>query len=93
MIPVLVTTVHRGVFFGYVGSLDQVQGDTIRLENARNCLYWSSNVRGFLGLAANGPTNDCRVGPRANITLRNVTAVAEVTVEAAQRWEEAPWAR
>lgn len=87
--PVLVTTAHRGVFFGYAnGSTD---GDTIALTKARNCIYWSEEVRGFMGLAANGPTQKCRVGPAADITLRNITAVLEVTPEAVARWEQSPW--
>lgn len=86
--PVLVTTVHRGVFFGYAENTD---GETVTLKKARNCLYWSADVKGFLGLAATGPTDSCRVGPAADITLRNVTSVSEVTPEAVQRWEAAPW--
>lgn len=86
--PVLVTTAHRGVFFGYATRTD---GDTIKLSRARNCLYWSADVRGFMGLAANGPTADCRIGPAADITLRNITAVVDVTADAAAQWESAPW--
>lgn len=60
--PVLVTTEYRGVFFGYATETD---GETIKLDNARNCLYWSTDVMGFLGLAATGPTAGCRIGPPA----------------------------
>lgn len=87
--PVLVTTAHRGVFFGYT---DKTDGETIRLENGRNCVYWSPACKGFLGLAASGPDKDCRIGPRATITLRNITSVSELTPEAAAKWEAAPWA-
>lgn len=86
--PVLVTTAHRGVFFGYAQNTD---GDTITLRAGRLCVYWSRDVRGFMGLAANGPTKGCRVGPPATITLRNITAVAEVTEAAVKAWEAAPW--
>lgn len=86
---VIVTTAHRGVFFGYTSQTD---GETITLTNARNCLYWSADVKGFMGLAATGPSASCRIGPRADITLRNVTAVLEVTPAAAAKWEAAPWA-
>jgi hypothetical protein len=85
---VLVTTEHRGVFFGYT---DKVDGETITLKNARNCIYWSSDVKGFLGLAATGPSATCRIGPRADLTLRSITAVAEVTPAAVAAWEAAPW--
>ena len=85
---VLVTTAHRGVFFGYA---DDTDGDTIELSKARLCVYWSADVRGFMGLAANGPSKGCRIGPPAAITLRAITAVAEVTPAAVALWEAAPW--
>jgi hypothetical protein len=86
--PVLVTTAHRGVFFGYATG---TEGPIVRLKRARNCVYWSSDVRGFLGLAEVGPSRSCRIGARADLELRDVTSVAEVTEEAAKRWEDAPW--
>jgi hypothetical protein len=88
--PVVVTTAHRGVFFGYAEDTD---GETIALKGSRLCVYWSSDVKGFMGLAANGPTKSCKIGPAADITLRNITAVLEVTPEAEAKWVEAPWAR
>jgi hypothetical protein len=86
---VLVTTEHRGVFFGYA---TETSGTTIKLRRARNCLYWSRPVKGFLGLAATGPDSACRIGPPADIELRAITCVAEVTEVAAKAWENAPWA-
>ncbi len=88
--PVLVTTAHRGVFFGYA---DKTAGDTIRLTGGRLCVYWSKDVRGFMGLAASGPSKDCRIGPPATIELRNITAVLEVSKEAVANWEAAPWSQ
>ncbi len=85
---VLVTTTHRGVFFGYA---TDTAGDVIKLRSARNCLYFSRETKGFLGLANKGPVGDSRVGPPANIELRNITCVAEVTAEAIKVWESAPW--
>jgi hypothetical protein len=87
---VLVTTEHGGVFFGYATDTD---GATIALKNARNCIYWSADVKGFLGLASTGPSASCRIGPRADITLRAITCVAEVTPAAVEAWERAPWTR
>lgn len=86
--PVLVTTKHRGVFFGYASN---TSGKTIKLSRARNCVYWDSALHGFLGLAADGPNNACRVGPAADIELRDITCVVEVTPQAVARWETAPW--
>ncbi len=87
---VLVTTAHKGVFFGYTTETD---GATIKLRAARNCIYWSSDVKGFIGLAATGPNKNCKIGPSANIELRDITCVAECAPEAIQAWEGAPWAR
>jgi len=87
--PVIVTTAHRGVFFGYA---EATEGETIKLDRARLCIYWSKDCKGFMGLAANGPTANCRIGPAADITLRNITAVLEVTnPEAVKAWERQPW--
>lgn len=85
---VIVTTAHRGVFFGYT---DKTDGETITLKRARLCVYWSSDLKGFMGLAAQGPSSSCRIGPPADITVRSITAVVEVSPEATKRWEDAPW--
>jgi hypothetical protein len=86
--PVIITTAHRGVFFGYATNTD---GDTIKLKDARLCVYWSDDLKGFMGLASTGPTSKCRIGPRADIQCRNITAVLEVNPEAVKAWEDAPW--
>lgn len=86
--PVIVTTAHRGVFFGYATDID---GETIALKRSRLCVYWSADVKGFMGLAANGPSASCRIGPSADITLRNITAVLDVTPDAVTKWENGPW--
>ena len=87
---VLVTTEFRGVFFGFMSG--KVEDATVTLKQAQNCVYWSSDVRGFMGLAANGPTKNCKVGPAVpSITLNKVTAVVEVSPEAAEKWKSAPW--
>lgn len=87
---VMVCTEHRGVFFGYATNTD---GDVIKLKRARNCIYWTSEVKGFLGLANAGPTKSCLIGPPADIEIRKITCVAEVTEEAAKAWEESPWCK
>ena len=87
----LVTTIHRGVFFGY--ATENVKSKTITIEDARNCIYWSADVKGFLGLAASGPSSSCKIGPKvAELTLTDVTSVSKVTPEATEKWEKAPWA-
>ncbi len=85
---VMVTTSHRGVFFGYA---TDTSGATINLRAARNCVYWPTENKGFMGLANMGPMKGARVGPAADIELRDITSVAEVTECAVAAWESAPW--
>jgi hypothetical protein len=87
---VLVTTAHRGVFFGYA---TDTSGQTIKLRAGRNCLYWAAGNKGFLGLASIGPVNGSRIGPAADIELRDITCVAECTPQATEAWESAPWSK
>jgi hypothetical protein len=89
-IAVVVTTQHRGVFFGYAVNTD---GAIIKLRAARNCLYWPTENKGFMGLAAMGPVKGARIGPAADIDLRDITSVIRCTPEAVQAWEGAPWSR
>lgn len=85
--PVLITTEYRGVFFGYA---TDTSGDTVILNNARNCIYWPSAQGGFGGLATVGPVRGSRIGERVTkLELRKVTSVAEVTEDAAAAWEAA----
>ncbi len=87
---VLVTTEYKGVFFGYAEESNGT-GDTIKLKRARNCIYWPTSNEGFMGLATYGPKQGSRVGPRADIELRKVTSVVEVTPEAVEKWEAIKW--
>lgn len=88
--PLIVTTKHRGVFFGY-GAPGAVT--EIRLEKARMCIYWSADVKGVVGLACTGPSKSCKIGLAAPaITLLEVTSIIECSPEAAEAWEKGPWA-
>ena len=88
-IPMIVTTEHRGVFFGYGEPTTET---TIRLERVRMCVHWSRDVHGVVGLAANGPTSGCRIGPAAPaMTIHKVTGIMEVSKEAEEKWNQEPW--
>lgn len=88
-VPVLVTTEHRGVFFGYAES-SSLSEKTLTLTNCRNCIYWDASIGGFLGLAAAGPNGKCRIGkPAPEVMLHGVTSVSHCTEEAAKAWEAA----
>ena len=87
---VLVTTEHRGVFFGY--AID-TSGASVTLRRARNAIYWRPPVKGFGGLAVTGPDARSRIGPAIpKIELRGITSVSECSPEAVTAWEAAPWA-
>jgi hypothetical protein len=91
---VLVTTEHRGVFMGYATAEDLAESEKtniLTLEDARLCIYWSSDVKGFMGLASHGPSSGCRIGPKACIRVRKITAILTVTPEAEAAWDAAPW--
>jgi hypothetical protein len=82
--PVIITTAHRGVFFGHANPADFDQSN-IRITNARNCISWSRSVGGVFGLASVGPNRECSIGATmAAVTLRDVTAVVECSEDAAE---------
>lgn len=83
--PVIVTTEHKGVFFGYA---DDTTGATVNLKRARMAIYFGT-TRGVMELAETGPTDKSRISARADLELRKITAVLEVTQEATSRWEAA----
>jgi len=87
---VMITTEFRGVFFGYMDKMPE--NGSVTLKQAQNCVYWSSDVKGFMGLAATGPTKSCKVGPAVpSITLNKITAIVEVAPKAEEAWLKQPW--
>lgn len=89
--PVVVTTEHRGVFFGFLNGDDPTE-TTLTISDAQMCVYWSRDVNGVVGLAVTGPTKGCRVTPAApSITLQGVTSVMEATEDALKSWQARPW--
>lgn len=90
--PIVVTTEHRGVFFGYVEPDYEYSPDKIELENARMCVYWSSSTKGVVGLAADGPNENCKITKKApKLTAWKITAVLDCTPEATEQWEKDIW--
>lgn len=84
--PVIVCTEHRGVFFGYAADTSK---DRFMLKRARMAIYFGTK-RGVMELAETGPTHQSRISARADIDVRKITCVMEVTPAAAERWEAAP---
>lgn len=89
--PVLVTTQHRGVFFGYLHG--EPSKEKVVISKCRNVTYWDAATKSFLGLAATGPTPNCRVSAAAGAesTLFDITGVFVCTPEAVEKFEAAPW--
>lgn len=89
LVPMVVTTEHKGVFFGHGIKSDS---KTIELKDAQMCVYWSSDTHGLPGLAANGPSSHCRVSPPVPVmVLQDVTGVFVCTDKAVKAWEIQPW--
>ena len=82
---VIVTTEHRGVFFGYAGD---TSGDVIQLKRARMAIYWNTK-RGIFDLAEDGPNSGSKISARADIEVRKITSVMEVSADAVAKWEAA----
>ena len=97
---VVVTTAHRGVFFGRIAQVKsngatssrKLAPGRIELTDARCCVYWSRETRGVVGLAATGPASGSKITRAApRVTLWGVTAVMECSPEAVTAWEAEPW--
>lgn len=83
---VLVTTSHRGVFWGTLEKTED-KGRTVVLTGARNAMLWNTK-KGFVELADVGPNSGSRIGARAQrITLHDVTSITECTDAATKAWE------
>lgn len=92
-IAVLITTdnTKRGVFMGLIDPKD-ADKETLEAEEVRMAVMWSTDVKGVIGLAANGPSKNCRISPAAKkATIKGVTAVLELTDEALKAWRKEPW--
>lgn len=92
-VPVLITTdsTKRGVFMGFIDPKD-ADKETLEAHEVRMAVYWHSDVKGVLGLAATGPSKNCRISPAAKkATLKGVTATLEITNEALDAWRKEPW--
>jgi hypothetical protein len=89
-IGVVITTAHRGVFFGYIPKL--TSDKSIMVKKVRMAVYWSADVRGVLGLAASGPVSGCRITPAVDeMAINDVTSVMKCTEDAVKAWEKQVW--
>lgn len=87
LIPVVVTTEWRGVFFGYLAGGAVGKDRKATLTKARNCLYWPASVGGFMGLATCGPMEGAKLGRQVpTVMLEGVTAVIPCSADAEALW-------
>ncbi len=81
---VIITTSFRGVYFGRLLSRSE---NTCLLGDARMCIYWGT-TEGVDELAATGPTAKSKIGARVRrVRLFGLTSIADVSPEAAAKWE------
>lgn len=90
-IAVIVTTEHRGVFFGFIEPED-VDKDPIKIYEKQMCTYYSKDMHGVFGLAKFGPSSDCRIGSPVDWAIvKKVTSVVSCSDEAVENWKKKPW--
>ena len=83
MRPVIICTEFKGVFFGYA---TDTTGDVIQLKDARMAIYWGT-TKGVMQLAETGPTSSSKISAKADIEVRKITAVFEVSDAAHEAWK------
>lgn len=81
----------RGVFSGLIDPADWDK-ENIVAEEVRMCVYWSSDMKGVLGLASMGPNKTCKISKAVKKAhIKGVTAVVELSDEAWKKWQAEPW--
>ena len=89
MKAVLITTKHRGVFFGYVPIDQDMTVRTMALKEARCAIRWATKT-GVAELAEIGPNKNSRIGAKADIeSIHDITAIWAVTDKAVKAWNAA----
>lgn len=83
--PVIVCTEYRAVFFGYA---EDTSKDAFKLTGAKMAIYWGT-TKGVLELAHTGPTAKSKISAPADLEVRKVTCVIDVTPEAEAKWNAA----
>lgn len=90
MKAIIITTKHRGVFFGRVAENEPIDGEHIKnVHGCRMAIQFGTD-RGVMQLAETGPTDRSKISARADMPIiRDVTAVMSVTDAAAELWDKA----
>ena len=89
MKPVLITTVHRGVFAGLIPVDQDVTAKAMPLKEAKMAIYWGT-TKGVMELCETGPTGKSKISAPADIPmLHDITAVFAISDEAWAKWQSA----
>ena len=88
MKPILITTLHKGVWYAEVEpTADLSQKTLTNLKGCRMAIYWGTE-RGLHQLCLTGPTKTSKISDAADIAvLHDVTAVFAVSPAAAENWK------
>ena len=86
---VVVLTEFKEIFCGWT---QDTTGGRIKLRGARQACYYSAETQGLIGLAVNGPAKGSKIGPPADIEIRQPVNIIECQAAAVEVWEKAKWA-
>lgn len=86
--PVLVTNIHRGVYFGWT---TDKSARPIVLHRFRHCVYLEQ-TQGNYSAAVDGPGGRSKIGPECiEVEVGDVANVVVCTAEAAAKFSSAGW--
>lgn len=87
MKPVLITTIHRGVFAGLIPDDQDLTAKGMPLQSAKMAIYWGT-TRGVMELCDSGPTSKSKISAVADIPmLHDITAVFSISEKAWAAWQ------
>lgn len=104
LVPVVITTSKRGIFFGYAEKsangraktemVASTSGTTqnIFLKDSRNAYYFKC-ATGFQELAESGPKVGSKIGARVDSEYMDLTSIGYCTDVAVAAWESAVWSK
>ncbi len=90
MKSVLITTVHRGVWYAEVDeTVDLTQKTLTSLKNCRMAIYWGT-TKGLQQLCETGPTSSSKISSTCDIdVLHDITAIFVISDKAITAWKSA----
>ena len=88
MKPVIITTLHKGVFAGLIDDDQDITAKAMPLKAAKMAIYWGT-TKGVMELAQTGPTAKSKIGAQADIPiLHDITAIFDISKKAWEKWQK-----